>query len=97
MTDAIAPDMLRSFVERIERLEDEKAVLAVDLKEVYQEAKSEGFDTKIIRKVIALRKQDGIERTAEEETLALYMQALGMLVDTPLGKAAVVREFGAHA
>ncbi len=92
MTD-ITPDLLRSFIERIERLEDEKAVLALDLKEVYQEAKSEGFDPKIIRKVIALRKQDVIERSADEATLVEYLNALGMLAGTPLADAAIRREF----
>jgi uncharacterized protein (UPF0335 family) len=78
MSDAVAPDLLKSFVERIERLEEEKASIAGDVKEVYAEAKSQGFDTKILRKVVAIRKRDAAERREEEEILDLYLQALGM-------------------
>jgi len=78
MTDAVAPDLLKSFVERIERLEEEKASIAGDVKEVYAEAKAQGFDTKILRKVVAIRKRDAAERREEEEILDLYLQALGM-------------------
>ena len=74
----IAQDQLRSFIERIERLEEEKAALAGDLKEVYAEAKGMGFDTKIMRSVIRLRKQDKDERQEQEALLDLYMRALGM-------------------
>ena len=78
MSDAVAPDLLKSFVERIERLEEEKASIAGDVKEVYAEAKAQGFDTKVLRKVVALRKRDAAERREEEEILDLYLQALGM-------------------
>jgi uncharacterized protein (UPF0335 family) len=78
MSDAVAPDLLKSFVERIERLEEEKASISGDVKEVYAEAKSQGFDTKILRKVVAIRKRDAAERREEEEILDLYLQALGM-------------------
>jgi len=78
MSDAVAPDLLKSFVERIERLEEEKASIAGDVKEVYAEAKAQGFDTKILRKVVAIRKRDAAERREEEEILDLYLQALGM-------------------
>jgi len=78
MTDAVAPDLLKSFVERIERLEEEKASIAGDVKEVYAEAKAQGFDTKVLRKVVALRKRDAAERREEEEIMDLYLQALGM-------------------
>ncbi len=74
----IAADRLRSFVDRIERLEEEKKALGADIKEVYSEAKGNGFDTKILRKVIALRKKDKEERDEEETLLDLYKQALGM-------------------
>ena len=74
----VAGDRLRSFVERIERLEEEKKALGADIKEVYSEAKGHGFDTKILRKVIALRKKDKEERDEEETLLDLYKQALGM-------------------
>lgn len=79
MSDAVAPDLLKAFVERIERLEEEKASIAGDVKEVYAEAKAQGFDTKILRKVVALRKRDASERREEEEILDLYLQALGMM------------------
>jgi uncharacterized protein (UPF0335 family) len=76
---AIARDQLRSVVERIERLEEEKQALADDIKEVYAEAKANGFDTKTLRAIIRLRKQDTNERQEQEALLDLYMQALGML------------------
>ena len=79
MSDAVAPDLLKAFVERIERLEEEKASIAGDVKEVYAEAKAQGFDAKILRKVVALRKRDAAERREEEEILDLYLQALGMM------------------
>ncbi|MHC5653742.1 DUF2312 domain-containing protein [Stappia sp. ICDLI1TA098] len=80
MSDAggIAADQLRAFIERIERLEEEKKVIGDDIKEVYAEAKGTGFDAKILRKVISLRKKQPHEREEEEAILDLYMQALGM-------------------
>jgi uncharacterized protein (UPF0335 family) len=76
---ASAKDQLRAFVERIERLEEEKKALSEDLKEVYAEAKSTGFDTKALRKIISIRKQEDHERQEQEAILATYMQALGMI------------------
>ncbi len=76
---SIAQGQLRSIVERIERLEEEKAALAADIKEVYAEAKGNGFDTKILRKVVRLRKVDTAERQEEEALMDVYMAALGML------------------
>ena len=70
---------LKSVVERIERLEEEKKALAGDIKDVYAEAKANGFDTKALRKVVQLRRQDMAERREEEAILATYMAALGML------------------
>ncbi|MHB8286191.1 MAG: DUF2312 domain-containing protein [Caulobacteraceae bacterium] len=70
---------LKSFIERIERLEEDKAVVANDLKEVFAEAKGEGFDTKIMRKIVRLRKRDRAERDEEEALVELYMSAIGML------------------
>ena len=70
---------LKSVVERIERLEEEKKALAGDIKDVYSEAKANGFDTKALRKVITLRRQDMAERREQEAVLATYMAALGML------------------
>ena len=84
-----ADAQLRSFIERIERLEEEKKALGEDIKEVYAEAKSEGFDTKIMRQVIRLRKMNEADRHEQEELLNVYMRALGMLADTPLGEAAL--------
>ena len=75
----IAHEQLKSIVERIERLEEEKQALADDIKEVYAEAKANGFDTKTLRTVIRLRKQDTSERQEQEALLDLYLQALGML------------------
>lgn len=72
-----AKDQLKSLVERVERLEEEKAALASDIKEVYAEAKGHGFDTKILRKVIRIRKMDAAERSTEEEMLDLYLSAIG--------------------
>ena len=75
----IAADRLKSFVERIERLEEEKAGIAGDIKDVYAEAKGTGFDVKIIRQIIRLRKMEQDDRREQEELLDLYKQALGML------------------
>ena len=69
---------LRQFIERIERLEEEKSGIAQDIKEVMAEAKMTGFDTKIIRQVLKLRKLNRDERREQEELLTLYMHALGM-------------------
>ncbi|MGH6819908.1 MAG: DUF2312 domain-containing protein [Methylocella sp.] len=74
-----AQGQLRSLVERIERLEEEKKTIAGDIKEVYAEAKANGFDTKILRKVVSLRKKEASEREEEQSLLDIYMQALGML------------------
>jgi uncharacterized protein (UPF0335 family) len=84
-------NQLKSIIERIERLEAEKAGIASDVKDIYIEAKSNGYDPKIIRKVIALRKKDAADAREEQELIATYMSALGMLADTPLGQAAVAR------
>lgn len=74
-----AHGQLKSIVERIERLEEEKKVIAGDIKEVYAEAKANGFDTKILRKVISLRKKEATEREEERSMLDVYMAALGMI------------------
>lgn len=75
----IAADRLKSFVERIEKLEEEKAGISEDVKEVYAEAKGTGFDTKIIRQIIRLRKMDKNDRQEAEAILELYKEALGMV------------------
>ena len=79
----VAQDQLRSFVERIERLEEEKKTISDDIKDVYAEAKGNGFDTKVLRRVISLRKQDQNERQEQEAILDLDLQALGMAPDLP--------------
>lgn len=80
MTDVggVHVEQLRAFVERIERLEEEKANLANDIKEVFAESKSAGYDNKILRQVIRMRKMDASDRAEQEEILDLYKQALGM-------------------
>ena len=80
MNDAssVAADQLKSIIERIERLEEDKKAIADDIKEVYGEAKANGFDTGVLRKVISLRKKPAAERAEEEAIMELYMQALGM-------------------
>ena len=80
MSNSVAGEELKAFIERIERLEEEKAALAGDLREVYAEAKGNGFDTKIMRKIISLRRKDHAERQEEEAIMDLYLQALGMQV-----------------
>lgn len=76
----LSGEYLKQFVERIERLNEEKANISNDIKEVYNEAKSNGFDEKILREVIKQRKLDAAEREEKESLLTLYMQALGMLI-----------------
>lgn len=73
-----AVGQLKSLVERVERLEEDKKAVADDIKEVYAEAKANGFDTKILRKVIAARRKDAKEREEEQAILELYYNALGM-------------------
>ena len=80
----VAAEKLRSFVERIERLEEEKAALGNDVREVYSEAKAAGFDTKVMRQVVKLRKMDQNDRSEQEQLLDLYKQALGMQGSLPL-------------
>jgi uncharacterized protein (UPF0335 family) len=76
-----AKEHLKSFIERIERLEEEKAALAADIREVYSEAKGTGFDTKIMRQVVRLRKLDTADRQEQDAILDLYLNALGMKRD----------------
>lgn len=80
-TTSVAADQLRSIIERIERLDEEKKEVAEQIKEVFAEAKSNGFDTKTLRKVISLRKKALEERQEEEAMLDLYLHALGMIPD----------------
>ena len=82
-------DWLKSIVERIEKLEDERKNLQADIKIIFAEAKSAGFDTKVLRMVIASRKKDQSEWEEQQALLETYMKVLGPLADTPLGKAAL--------
>ena len=74
----VAAEELKQFIERIERLEEEKAGIAGDIKDVFAELKGRGFDSKAIRQILRIRKQDHAERQEQEAILDLYMQALGM-------------------
>jgi uncharacterized protein (UPF0335 family) len=74
-----AKDQLKAFVERIERLEEEKKTIGDDIRDVYAESKANGFDTKVLRQVVKLRKQDANERNEQQAVLETYMHALGML------------------
>ncbi len=80
MTDdgGIAAKRLRAFIERIERLEEEKAALAADIREVYAEAKGDGFDAKTMRQIVRLRRLDSADRAEQEALLDLYKAALGL-------------------
>lgn len=77
--NSVAAEQLRAFIERIERLEEEKQTIADDIKEVFAEAKGTGFDTKAMRVIIRQRKKDRAEREEEEAMIELYMQALNMI------------------
>lgn len=79
-SDSVAQDQIKAFIERIERLEEEKTSISEDIKNVFAEAKGNGFDTKILRQIIKIRKQDNNERLEQEALLELYMTALGMQI-----------------
>lgn len=79
-TREVAGQRLKSFIERIERMEQEKAALMEDIKEIYGEAKSVGFDVKTLRKIVSLRKIDTEKRREMDELLDLYMASIGMAV-----------------
>lgn len=81
----VARDQLRSIVERVERLEEEKKAIADDIRDVFAEAKANGFDTTILRQVIRLRKQDSTERQEQDAVRDLYLHALGMIPE-PVGE-----------
>lgn len=87
-TGGVAGAQLRSFIERIERLEEEKKTISDDIRDVFAEAKGNGFDTKVMRQVIRIRKKDAAERQEEEAILDLYLHALGMAPDTSEEEAA---------
>jgi uncharacterized protein (UPF0335 family) len=83
---------LKAVVERIERLAEEKKSIADDIRDVYAEAKGNGFDVKALHEIVRLRKQDATKRAEHEAILETYMIALGMLAGTPLGDAALQRD-----
>jgi uncharacterized protein (UPF0335 family) len=79
MTDvSTANNQIRAFIERVERLEEEKVAISSDIKEIYSEAKGNGYDAAILRKIVALRKKDPNKRREEEAVMELYLSALGM-------------------
>ena len=80
----VAVERLKSFIERLERLEEEKRALSVDIKEVYAEAKGTGFEPKIMRQIVKIRKMDKEEVDEEESLLELYKRALGMMPEAVL-------------
>jgi uncharacterized protein (UPF0335 family) len=79
-TNSIEAGHLMAFIERIERLEEDRKTVSDEIKDVYAEAKGTGYDIKIMRKIVSIRKQDQDKRREEEEILELYLQALGMQV-----------------
>ena len=85
----VAGERLASIVDRIEKLEEERKLLQGDIKDIYTEAKSGGFDVKVLRMLIASRKKDQDEWEEQQTLLETYMKALGQLADTPLGAAAL--------
>ena len=85
----VAADRLRSIVERVERLDEEKRALSGDITDIMAEAKSAGFDVKVIRQLIAIRRKDAAEVEEQETLLQIYKAALGMLADTSLGAVAL--------
>jgi uncharacterized protein (UPF0335 family) len=89
--NSIDRDKLREIVSRIESIEQERAELGEDVRALYQEARSAGFDTAAIRTIVKLRKQDASERQEREELVQSYLEALGDLVGTPLGDHAISR------
>jgi uncharacterized protein (UPF0335 family) len=89
--NSMAGDQLKSIVERIERLESDKKEIADDIRDVYAEAKGNGFDAKALRQIVRERKQDKDKRAEHEAILDTYRMALGMLADTDLGRAAMAR------
>lgn len=77
-TQPVAADQLKSIIERVERLHEERKAIGDDIKEIYGEAKANGFDTKVIKKIVAMRQQDRDERMEQEAILDMYLAALGM-------------------
>lgn len=91
VSGGVAAGQIMSIINRVERLEEEKAALAGDIKEVYAEAKSNGYDVKILRQIVSIRKKDAAERQEQEAILDLYLHAIGMVSDTPTTAPKVVQ------
>jgi uncharacterized protein (UPF0335 family) len=79
MSDNVNKDQLLGYIDRIERLDEDKRAISEDIKEIYVEVKSAGYDTKIVRKIVSLRRKSREERQEEETLLELYMQSIGMM------------------
>ena len=79
VSGGVAAGQIKSIIERVERLEEEKAALAADIREIYSEAKGNGYDVKVLRQIVRIRKQDASERQEQEAILDLYLHALGMV------------------
>jgi len=90
-TTKATAEHLKSIIARIERIEAEKAELSADIREIYAEAKGNGFDPKTIRQIIKERRMSAADRAERQEMLETYRSALGMLADTPLGQSALLR------
>ena len=90
--NTVAGDRLKSLIERIERLEEEKKTIADDIKDVFAEAKANGFDTKVMRHVLRLRRQDRDQREEQQALLDLYLQALGMAGPDLFDAAGAIKE-----
>lgn len=86
--DSVAQDQLRAFIERVERMNEEAAAIKADIKEIFDEARGNGFDVKVMKRIIRMRAQDANELREESAILALYMRALGMLPPEYLDEAA---------
>jgi uncharacterized protein (UPF0335 family) len=84
-------ERLKQFITRIEKLNEEKAALTADIREVYSEAKSAGFDVKVMRDVVKIRKQDKADREERQSLIDVYLAAVGEYASTPLGQAALPR------
>ena len=79
MSDNVNKDQLLGYIDRIERMDEDKRAISEDIKEIYVEVKSAGYDTKIVRKIVSLRRKSREERQEEETLLDLYMQSIGMV------------------
>ncbi len=92
VTQLQANNQIKSIVDRIERLEDEKTAISLDVREIFAEAKNNGYDIPALREILRIRKMEANKRAERESIIEIYMQALGMLSGTPLGNAAIERE-----